>query len=81
LVRHRGSGESFPVEDHFAYAVVRECLAHDVWIYPAGSGPVRDAVMIGCPFTITESEIDVLVDTLAMAINAAAAAATVTSRR
>jgi adenosylmethionine-8-amino-7-oxononanoate aminotransferase len=81
LVRDRGSGEPFPVEDHFAFAVVRECLARDVWVYPAGSGPVRDAVMIGCPFTISESEVDLLVDTLAVAINAAAAAATVTTPR
>ena len=51
----------------------RECLARDVWIYPAGSGPVRDAVMIGCPFTITEAELELLVDVLRESIDAAAA--------
>ena len=44
-----------------------------MWIYPAGSAPVPDAVMIGCPFTITEAEIELLVETLAAAIDAAAA--------
>ena len=56
-----------------AAAVVGECLARDMWIYPAGSAPVPDAVMIGCPFTITEAEIELLVETLAAAIDAAAA--------
>ena len=55
-------------------AVVRECLARDVWVYPAGSGPVDDAVMIGCPFTISEAELELLVDVLRTAIDAAAAA-------
>jgi adenosylmethionine-8-amino-7-oxononanoate aminotransferase len=59
-----------------AQAVVREALARDLWVYPAGSGPpVTDAVMIGCALTITEAELDELVDRLAAAISAASAAA------
>ena len=45
-----------------------------MWIYPAGSGPVEDAVMIGCPLTISEGEIETIVDTLRRSIDAAAAA-------
>jgi adenosylmethionine-8-amino-7-oxononanoate aminotransferase len=75
LVRDRRTGEPFPAAAHFAGQVVQECLARDVWIYPAGSGPVRDAVMIGCPFTISDGEVDLIVDTLAAAITAAGAAA------
>jgi adenosylmethionine-8-amino-7-oxononanoate aminotransferase len=71
---HRHTDEPFPAGAHFTWAVVRECLARDMWIYPAGSGPVRDAVMIGCPFTVTEGEIELIVDTLRTAIDAAAAA-------
>jgi adenosylmethionine-8-amino-7-oxononanoate aminotransferase len=58
-----------------AASVVRECMARDLWVYPAGSGvpPVTDAVMIGAPLTITEPEVDELVDRLAAAIDAAAA--------
>jgi len=56
-------------------SVVRECMARDLWVYPAGSGvpPVTDAVMIGAPLTISEPEVDELVDRLAAAIDAAAA--------
>jgi adenosylmethionine-8-amino-7-oxononanoate aminotransferase len=73
LVRDRATGEPFAADVHFTGHVLRECLARDVWVYPAGSGPVRDAVMIGCPFTITEDEIEILVAALAAAIDAAAA--------
>ena len=79
VVEIRGRGlflgvELTPSDGRFAAAVVGECLARDVWIYPAGSAPVPDAVMIGCPFTISEAEIELLVETLAAAIDAAAAA-------
>jgi adenosylmethionine-8-amino-7-oxononanoate aminotransferase len=59
--------------------VVRECLARDVWIYPAGSAPVPNAVMIGCPFTVTEPELETIVETLRHAIDAAAAASSSSS--
>jgi adenosylmethionine-8-amino-7-oxononanoate aminotransferase len=73
LVRDRASGERFPAEARFAAAVVAECLARDMWIYPAGSGAsVQDAVMIGCPFVITEAEIDQIVVTLRAGLDAAA---------
>jgi adenosylmethionine-8-amino-7-oxononanoate aminotransferase len=57
----------------FTAAVVAECLARDMWIYPAGSGVVPDGVMIGCPLIVTEGEIELIVETLAGAISAAAA--------
>jgi adenosylmethionine-8-amino-7-oxononanoate aminotransferase len=75
LVRDRDSGAQFPVETHLATLVVGEALQRDVWVYPAGSGPVRDAVMLGPPFVITEPEIDVLVGVLRESIDAAVARA------
>jgi adenosylmethionine-8-amino-7-oxononanoate aminotransferase len=60
-------------------AVVGECLARDVWIYPAGSGPVPNAVMIGCPLTVTEPELALIVETLRHAIDAVAATTTATT--
>ncbi|MEX0846676.1 MAG: aminotransferase class III-fold pyridoxal phosphate-dependent enzyme [Ilumatobacteraceae bacterium] len=45
-------------------AVVMEALARDLWVYPAGSGPVADAVMVAPPFVVTEAEIDTIVGTL-----------------
>ena len=47
-----------------------------MWIYPAGSGPVEDAVMIGCPLTVTEGEIETIVDTLRRSIDVAATSIT-----
>ena len=60
-----------------AAAVVAECMARDLWVYPAGSGvaPVTDAIMIGAPLTITEPEIDELVERLAAALDAAVSSA------
>jgi adenosylmethionine-8-amino-7-oxononanoate aminotransferase len=48
--------------------VVAAALARDLWIYPAGSGPVQDAVMVAPPFVITEEEVDVLIDRLMAAL-------------
>jgi adenosylmethionine-8-amino-7-oxononanoate aminotransferase len=78
VVEVRGRGMFHGVElqgrsGALAQAVVREALARDLWVYPAGSGPpVTDAVMIGCAFTITEPEVEELVDRLAAAIDAVA---------
>ena len=46
-------------------------MQRDLWVYPAGSGPVRDAVMVGPPFVITDEEIDTLVGVLHESIDAA----------
>ena len=45
-------------------AVVGAALARDLWVYPAGSGPVPNAIMIAPPFVIETDEIDQLVSTL-----------------
>ena len=74
LVRDRDTDAPFPAAAKFTSAVVTECLARDMWVYPAGSGPVQDGVMIGCPFIITEAEIEQIVVTLRDGIDAAARA-------
>lgn len=73
LVRDRDTGEQFPTETRFAARVVAEGLARDVWYYPAGSGPVHDAVMFGCPFVVTDAELDTMVEVLVASIDAAVA--------
>lgn len=55
-------------------AVVAAALARDLWVYPAGSGPVADAVMVAPPFVISEAECDELVDRLASAFGEVAPA-------
>ena len=51
-------------------AVVQAAMERDMWVYPAGSGPVADAVMVAPPFVITDAEIELLVATLRAAIDA-----------
>jgi len=75
LVAEREPHRWFPAEANLNQAVVREALERGLWVYPAGSGdPVQDAVMLGPPFTITDAEIDRLVDVLGAAVDAAVAA-------
>ena len=74
LTLDRSTGEPFPLVPKFAVEVVKQALARDVWIYPAGSGPVRDAVMFGPPFIVTEDEIETMVRVTRQAIDAAVAA-------
>jgi adenosylmethionine-8-amino-7-oxononanoate aminotransferase len=50
--------------------VVANALARDLWVYPAGSGPVPDAVLVAPPFVISEPEVDQLVRALRAALDA-----------
>lgn len=50
--------------------VVNNALERDLWVYPAGSGPVKDAIIVAPPFVITEAEIDELVTRLAASLPA-----------
>jgi adenosylmethionine-8-amino-7-oxononanoate aminotransferase len=54
-------------------AVVGAALQRDLWVYPAGSGPVAHAVMVAPPFVVTEDEIEQIVTRLRLAIDATAA--------
>jgi adenosylmethionine-8-amino-7-oxononanoate aminotransferase len=53
--------------------VVSAALDRDLWVYPAGSGPIPNAVMIAPPFVITEAETAELVTRLRAALDAVAA--------
>lgn len=73
LIADRATGQPFPMERQLTNRVLAECMARDLWVYPAGSGPVQDAVIVGPPFVIEEAELETLVDRLTEAINAATA--------
>jgi adenosylmethionine-8-amino-7-oxononanoate aminotransferase len=49
---------------------VNNALERDLWVYPAGSGPVKDAVMVAPPFVITEAEVRELVARLVASLPA-----------
>ena len=74
LGQDRHSATRYDPSTRFAAKVVAEALARGVWVYPAGSGPVQDAVMIGAPFIIGDTEIETIVTVLHEAIDAAAGA-------
>jgi adenosylmethionine-8-amino-7-oxononanoate aminotransferase len=74
LVADRSAGTPFPAPAAMTGAVVAAGLRRGVWFYPAGSGPVRDAILLGPPFIITDSEIDHLARVLEESIGEAVAA-------
>ncbi len=51
--------------------VIEEALARDCWIYPAGSAGVPDGLLFGPAYTVTEAELEQLVDITAASIDAA----------
>ncbi|HEX2783539.1 MAG TPA: hypothetical protein VHN36_08135, partial [Ilumatobacteraceae bacterium] len=53
--------------------VIAEALSRDVWIYPAGSGPVPSAVMVAPPFVISDDELELLVTTIRSSLDAVVA--------
>jgi adenosylmethionine-8-amino-7-oxononanoate aminotransferase len=74
VVEVRGRGMFYGIELNIPHPdVVAEALSRDVWIYPAGSGPVPSAVMVAPPFVITDDELDQLVNTLRSSIDAVVA--------
>jgi 4-aminobutyrate aminotransferase-like enzyme len=65
VIEVRGRGMFYGIELNIPqHKVVAEALRRDVWVYPAGSGPVPSAVMIAPPFVITDDELDQVVMTL-----------------
>lgn len=73
LVKDRTSGEPFARHVEFAQRVATEAIVRGVWLYPCGSGPVADGLLIGPPFTITDDQIETIVGVTSQAITAAAA--------
>jgi adenosylmethionine-8-amino-7-oxononanoate aminotransferase len=66
----RGRGLFYGVELNISRdAVVAAAWADDMWVYPAGSGPVPQAVMIAPAFVVTEGEISEIVTRLTRVID------------
>jgi adenosylmethionine-8-amino-7-oxononanoate aminotransferase len=68
FVKDRNTMERFPAEARFASKLQGAGLRHGVFFYAAGSGPVRDALLIGPPFTINGEDIDLMVEALGAAL-------------
>ena len=71
VIEIRGRGMFYGLELRCSRdAVVMAAMERDLWVYPAGSGPVADAVMVAPAYVITEPEIEQLVATLREALDA-----------
>jgi adenosylmethionine-8-amino-7-oxononanoate aminotransferase len=74
VIEVRGRGMFYGIEINISQQkVVAEALARDVWVYPAGSGPVPSAVLVAPPFVINDDELDHAVMTLKESLDAAMA--------
>jgi adenosylmethionine-8-amino-7-oxononanoate aminotransferase len=73
LVRDRETLAPFAAEDRLTATVVAAGFANGVFLYPAGTGAAQDAIVMGPPFTVSESELDLLVTGLTKAIDGAVA--------
>jgi len=70
VVEIRGKGLFWGIELRCSRdAVMMAALERDMWVYPAGSGPVADAVMVAPPFVVTDDEIEQIVTRLRASID------------
>ena len=63
LVKDRETLELFPEEESVTNKVIEKGLEKGVFFYGGGTGTVRDLVCFGPAFTITEAQLDRVVDT------------------
>ena len=71
VVECSDTARAFPVEARMGQRVAAASFREDVILYPGGVDPARDIVCIGPPFTITDDEIDRIVETLGRAVDTA----------
>lgn len=69
LVKDRETLEHFPEELSITDKIVSRGLKKGVFFYGGGTGNVRDLVCFGPTFTITESQLDQVVDTFIDCVN------------
>lgn len=69
IVRDRETLEPYPEADNIANRIVGKGLDRGVFFYGGGTGEIRDIVCMGPPFTIDETHVEMMADTLAAAID------------
>lgn len=68
IVADRSTLEPFPIDARITDRVTAAALERGVFYYPGGTGEVRDIICMGPAFTVTESQIDTIVEVLADSI-------------
>jgi adenosylmethionine-8-amino-7-oxononanoate aminotransferase len=71
IVEDRKTLEPFAAEARVTAKVVTAGLQEGVFFYPGGCDPARDVITLGPPFILEESEIDLMVSALGVAIDRA----------
>ncbi|WVQ85411.1 hypothetical protein IAT38_007576 [Cryptococcus sp. DSM 104549] len=72
LVQDKGSVDPFPASLPLSNKIVDECVANGVVLYPGkgtADGVVGDHVLIAPPYTVTDEELDLIVEVLKCAVN------------
>ncbi len=70
-IRGRGLMVGVELAGVSSAAAVEACVKRGMWVYPAGSGPaVADALLFAPPLTVSESDIDRIVEITLDALNA-----------
>ena len=69
LVKDRETLEHFPIESSITNKIIVKGLEKGVFFYGGGTGEVRDLVCFGPAFTISESQIDRVVETFVECVN------------
>jgi adenosylmethionine-8-amino-7-oxononanoate aminotransferase len=73
VVRDRDTLEPYDREEGVTARIVYEGLQRGVFFYTAGTGAVRDVIVLGPPYISTEDEIGEIADVLKQSIDAAVA--------
>jgi len=68
-VRDRETLEQFPEELAVTDKIIGRGLKEGVFFYGGGTGTIRDVVCFGPPFTVSESQLDRIVDTFVTSVN------------
>lgn len=68
IVRDRDTLEPYPIEANITNRVITAALRRGVFFYTGGTGVVRYILCLGPPFTVEESDIDLMAEVLAEAV-------------
>jgi adenosylmethionine-8-amino-7-oxononanoate aminotransferase len=68
LVRNKETLERFDLSENITGRVVATAVEKGIFLYPGGTGDIRDILTIGPGFTLSEDEMDIIVATTADAI-------------
>ena len=69
IVKNRSTLERFDISDNVTGRLVSKCFENGVHFYGAGTGIVRDVVLIGPPLTVNDTHIDQIVNVLSDSVD------------